>query len=1006
MLLLVLDALRRRPAQWLAVAALTALLCAIAAAGPQFAAAATARAAAADVAAAPAAQRILTVHRGTPVGRDPQGALAEFRADVERLLDSSTAPVLGLTRPLTSVTGGFKRVAPVAYRDGVCEHVRVSGACPAAAGEAMLSRRAADTLGLRAGDQVKMRTQSATEVTLRVTGTYERTDPSGAYWAEPLFGPGQITAGEEALDPAFVSLATFGDEGFDEPTAVYTTSLPARIVSGAGRDELRDTQEALEKAGFTFVPPDQSLLDAVDADRAAVRKGMLVAWVQALVLCWLALAIAGRHTAQDRRPDIALLKLRGSTRLRMLRLTAGQHLLPMLLALPVGLLLGVFGAREAADADVPAAQLWPAAQLTGAAVVAAFVVGLTVLVLGEVATFRAPVATLLRRVPSQRRGWQRRTLDVVVLVAAAAALYQAHAGGTTTGLGVAAPALTALAGAVLVARLLAAGSDRLGRGALRFGQIKLALTALRFSRQPGADRILVLMAVAVALLGLAAQGFTIGRTARADRASVELGAARVLTVQAANHTALLAAVRRADPGGRTAMAVVADLGASPPVLAVDSARLAAVADWRPEYGPRSALDPTAARAEPLPLISGTGLTLDARNDSAEPVRLVLTLRHGVTGADVSVPIGPVPPGEHQASASVRGCESGCRIVGLVLAGPSDVDKRPVGAPANSALVVRELRQQGPDAVILSGASLGDQRRWRGADTGPAMSVGARQGALTLRIPKPVVDNAAIGDNHAYVVDVVAAVPVILAGPAPKAWLAGDPALPLFGGSSVPVRVAATTAVLPVLGRAGTVIDLDAAVHAAADAGTAGVPQVWIAAGTPQATVDALTAELAAAGVTVLAADSVERRIERLDQDGSALATRFQLLVALCALLLAAVAATVAVTVQEAARAREWRALRAQGLPMRAAVGVETGGQAALVAFGVLGGLVVAGAAARVTDVPAVFLDDWRLLPPPETLQLSVLGGTGLLALTVLGAASGAVMLAWIRNLRNSDGGRR
>ncbi|MDG6100911.1 FtsX-like permease family protein [Dactylosporangium aurantiacum] len=999
MLLLVLDALRRRPAQWLAVAALTGLLCAVAAAGPQFAAAATARAAAADVAAAPAAQRILTVHRGTPVGRDPAGALEAFRADVERLLhdEDSAAPVLGLTRPLTSITGGFKRVAPVAYRDGVCEHVRVTGGCPTGAAEAMLSRRAADTLGLREGDRLTLRTQSATEVTLRVTGTYERTDPSGAYWAEPLFGPGRITAGEEALDPAFVALATFADEGFDEPTAVYTTPLPTRLVGG---DELRDTQDSLEKAGFTFVPPNKDLLEAVDADRTAVRKGMLVAWVQALVLCWLALAIAGRHTAQDRRPDIALLKLRGSTRLRMLRLTAGQHLLPMLVALPVGVLLGVLGARVAAGAGVPTTTA--ATQLTAAAVAAAFVVGLAVLVLGEVATFRAPVATLLRRVPSRHRGWSRRTLDVVVLVAAAVAVYQAHAGGTATGLGVAAPALTALAGAVLVARLLAAGSDRLGRGALRFGRIRLALTALRFSRQPGADRILVLIAVAVALLGLAAQDFTTGRTARAERAGAELGAARVLTVQAANHTALLSAVRRADPGGRTAMAVVADPGASPPVLAVDFDRLAAVADWRPGYGPRDALDPAAARAEPLPLVRGTGLTLDARNDSAAPVRLVLTLRHGVTGATVTVPVGPLPPGEHQASAPVRGCEDGCRIVGMVLAGSSDVDSRPVSAPANSALVVRELRQQGPDAVILSGASLGDQRRWRGADTGPAMSVGARQGALTLRIPTPVVDNAAVGDNHAYVVDVVAAVPVILAGPAPRTWLAGDPALPLFGGSAVPVRVAATAPMLPVLGGAGTVIDLDAAVHAAADPGTAGVPQVWIAAGTPQSAVDALVADLAAAGVTVLGADSVERRIARLDQAGAALATRFQLLVALCALLLAAVAATVAVTVQQAARTREWRALRAQGLPLRAAVGVETGGQAALVASGVLGGLVVAGVAARITD-------------QPETVQPPVLGATGLIALTVLGVASGAVMLAWIRTLRtragaaanhDSDGGRR
>ncbi|GAA3232575.1 ABC transporter permease [Dactylosporangium siamense] len=1062
--MLVLDALRRRVAQGIAVLALTVLLCAVAAAGPQFAGAAADRSAAADVAAAPPAQRILTVHRGTPVGRDPAAALADFRASVERVLPSTgAAPVLGLTLPLTSITEGFRRVAPVAYRDDVCAHLRITGGCPSAPAEAVLSRRAADTLGLRAGDRLTLRTQSATPVTLLVTGTYERVDPAGAYWAEPMFGPGQITAGEESLDPTFVSLATFAGQDLGEPTAVYTAPLPARLID---RGEVHDVAYTMNNAGFVLVPPGEDLLDAVDADRAAVRGGMLGGWVQALVLCWLALAIVGRHTAQDRRPDIALLRLRGSTRWRMLRLTAGQHLLPMLVAVPFGVLLGFAVARVAAGPGAVGpgagsdgfagssgfAGLAGLAGLTGVAVLIAVVVGLAVLVAGELSAFRTPVATLLRRVPSRGRGWRRRTLDVVVFAVAGAALYQAHAASTSTGtdtlagagavtgagaagagaagavagtadavagaadavagaagavagagvgagaggVGVAAPALIALAGAVLLARLLAAGSNRAGRAALRFGHLRLALTALRFSRQPGADRIVVLTVVVVALLGLAAQGFAVGRTARADRAAAEVGAAQVLTVQAANHTALLAAVRRADPGGRTAMAVVADLGASVPVLAVDAARLPAVADWRPQYGAATALDPSAARAEPLPLVHGTALTLTARNDAADPVRLVLTLRHSTTGADLSVPIGPVPPGEHQVSAPVTGCEAppGCRIVGLTLtgaltgAGPARGER-----PASASLTVRELRQAGPDAVILSGASLGDQRRWRGADTGPPMSVGARQGALTLRIPR------AQTDNHAYVVDVVAAVPVILAGPAPRAWLSGDPVLPLFGGSGVPVRVAATAAVLPQLGRAGAVIDLDAALHAAAGAGLGGVPQVWIAAGTPPATVTALVAALGDAGVGVVGTDGVAHRLDRLDQDGSALTARFQLLVAVLALLLAAVAAAVAVTVQRADRAREWRALRAQGLPLRAVTGAELGGQAALVGSGVAGGLLVAALVARFADPPAVFLDGWRLLPPPSAVRPEALAGAGLLALAVLGVATLIVLFVTRRARR-------
>ena len=77
------------------------------------------------------------------------------------------------------------------------------------------------------------------------------------------------------------------------------------------------------------------------------------------------------------------------------------------------------------------------------------------------------------------------------------------------------------------------------------------------------------------------------------RASNEVGADRVLIVQADSRSRLLAAPARVDPEGRTAMAVVA-LAVDRGVLAVDASRLAAVARWRGEYGgPRPGPSPTA-----------------------------------------------------------------------------------------------------------------------------------------------------------------------------------------------------------------------------------------------------------------------------------------------------------------------------------------------------------------------------------------------------------------------------
>jgi hypothetical protein len=685
---------------------------------------------------------------------------------------------------------------------------------------------------------------------------------------------------------------------------------------------------------------------------------------------------------------VALLKLRGTTRRRTARLIVGQHLLPMLIAVPVGVPLGIAGARAAAGAGVLAADGAAIARLTAVAVAAALAVGVAVLALGEAPALRAPVAALLRRVPGRGSGRRRVTLDVLVLAVAAAALYQVRASGPG-GVGAAAPALVALAAATVLARLFAAGSARLGGGALRYGRLRLALGALRFSRGPGVDRIFVLMAVAVALLGLAAEGAAAGRARRAERVSVELGAGQVLTVQAANPTALLAGVRQADPDGRTAMAVLADPAASPPVLAVDAGRVAAVADWRAQYGAAGALRPPGPRPEPLPLVHGSALALTAGNASAGPLRVVVSLRQAAAGADQTVVLGPVPPGEHEVSAPVRGCEPppGCRLVGLQLAGAADADGRPAKPPGGSALTVRALRQQGPDAVILDGASLGDQRRWRGAAAGIVLGVGARAGALTLRYPQREPD-AAPADNRAYVVDTPAAVPVILAGPAPRAWLAGDPALPLFGAAGVRVRVAATAPLLPVYGPAGVLADLDAVLRAAPDAGLIGVPQVWIARGTPQAAVDRLTERLAAAGVSVSGADTAAARLDRLGRRGAALATEFQLLAAAAGLLLAAVAAAVSVSVQRRDRTREWRALRVQGLPARVPGVVEAGAPAALSVLAGLGGVLVAVVTDRLTGAAVVAVgDDWSWLPPPVTLRPDVLGAVGLIAVAVLAAVS-------------------
>ena len=116
---------------------------------------------------------------------------------------------------------------------------------------------------------------------------------------------------------------------------------------------------------------------------------------------------------------------------------------------------------------------------------------------------------------------------------------------------------------------------------------------MALARRPGVARLLTVLTVALAELVLATGAADVAAQARMQRASVTLGAPRVLSVSPVSTAQLLDAVRRADPQGRYAMAVTEIPKASdsdPPMLAVDSARLARVASWWPQYGRLSAAD--------------------------------------------------------------------------------------------------------------------------------------------------------------------------------------------------------------------------------------------------------------------------------------------------------------------------------------------------------------------------------------------------------------------------------
>ncbi|MBM2621627.1 ABC transporter permease [Actinoplanes sp. LDG1-06] len=998
MFALIWGAVRTRTTQVLTVLVLTALAAAVAAAGPWFAYASINRAAAADVAAAPNEQRTVSVQQISTIEGDPQAALDQLESTVRGQLPLPSAdPITGLALPLGVRAGGATPSMSVAYREGFCDHLRLDGPCPSQPGEAAISAAAAQQLGLTAGDTLTLRaSQNADPVSLTVVARYTYADATGPYWNNPLF------KAEQGLDPAFTPLDTFRRRELAQPTVAFDLTLPESLLRGDGGyrlgPALQEAQYRLAASGLRLVNSSGPLLTAINHDREEIRLGVVVAMLQTLVLTWFAIGLAGRYTGRDRRGDAALLKLRGSTRSAMLRLAWGQHLLPLTVGALAGLPAGYLLARWLSGPVVAPAQRVEALLLSLAAVGAVLAGGLLVLAAVEGVVLRKPVAELLRQVGSGRGDWRAGLADLLLLAIAVAAVYQARSSAPGSGLAAAAPALVALAVALLLARLLGRIADRGGSVAMRTGHLRLGLTSVQVSRQPGSDRVFALVVVAVALFATTLGLWRGDVAARAERSGAELGADRVLTVQAANRTTLLRAVRAADPEGDKAMAAVIDTGSTPPTLAVDSSRLASVAYWRPEFGPVGLL--AAATAEspgpsPVPPITGDRLTVRVRSEGRAPAALGLALQNESSGAGVAVQFPTLRPGEQTLTAAVTGCAEGCRLLRWVLSSPPERNGDLLAAPRGSAVTVRALTQTGSPVEILGAAQLGDIARWRPGTVGAALDIAAGDGTLRIAADPNKAGNPDIG-SQVFAVDAAVPPPVVMAGAMPEDWRFDEPWLGSYGVQPVPVRIAGTTGVLPVLGRGGVLLDLETSRRIAGDANPPGRFQVWLSPRADAATVDALRR----AGLTISGEETAARRSAQFAGQAPSAITRFGMVAGVVGLLLAAAAIAVAGAVDRRGRLEQLRALRRQGLPLDTAVGTAYAGTSVLIVTGLIAGLVAAAIANPVARVAVRgFADGWNVLPPPGALGWPALGIAGAVSLVVLGLVGWLSVLPLIRGLR-------
>jgi putative ABC transport system permease protein len=962
------SALAARRGQAIIVGLVALLASAALAAAPWYAVAARQQAAVTAVTDAPAAEPLVSVSRRIAAG---EAAPADPIGEIRRQYDPAR---------FSSVGGGFaageivhneqSAFINVAYRERACDHLAVTGACPAAAGEVAVSTVLADELAVAVGDELSIIRAAQDEPGLvRVVGVYQVLDLTDPYWGESdLVSMGSLIAAteREAVFTVPETLSeyapvTYTYELVAIPEAFATLEERTFLADQeSGLAELRRQRYAVEIRGL------EALLERIEVDRRNVVAGVAVGVAALLLLAWFTLVVLLRNAVVQIRRDVGWWRLHGAPAGRGWVAALGQSAVPLAGGAVFGAAAGIATGQAVGGTIIGASARQTALLLALGLVGLTVAGGLVAVVATQLGTLRTPVRDLIRRVPPRRRRWRRSLVDIVLVVLAAAAVGQAlSVGRDADGLALLAPGLAALALALVAAWAVPPLVAGLAARALRAGRLATALIAASMARRPDTHRPFALVVVTVALVTTALAGWDAAARTQQQRAELEIGADRVITVSTIDSARLLAAVRAADPEGH-AMAVVRrpPTGGHPAILAVDSARLAVVAGWRREYGGDPAQVTAALRqAAPEPVLVTTDrLTLAAAGDGG----LTALLRRVDTGEPVQAAFGPLGEEPGQFTVDVP-CTGGCQLLGL------------------------ELTGSWADLSQLTGAGtvLTDPARWRPAlgpeDLGPAVTAG--QGSLHLAVPPPPPPEVPMNrDNRVFVVDTPARLPALTAG-----WQRSSTdelRLSPLVGPSVPAEIVGTAALVPLLGPAGIVVDLEYAERLVPSPLPGGTSQVWLSPAAPPSIVD----DLRRAGLIPLREESLAGRVDGLAAEGSAVATRFQAAVAVVGLLLAAGAVLVLAAQERTGWSAELAALRRQGIAASVVRVVGWGGPAALTGSATLVGLAAGLVGAVIArGLHPGFVDGWAVLPAAPLRPYPVAGAL-LLAVVVLGGAVALIRL--------------
>jgi putative ABC transport system permease protein len=463
-------------------------------------------------------------------------------------------------------------------------------------------------------------------------------------------------------------------------------------------------------------------------------------------------------------------------------------------------------------------------------------------------------------------------------------------------------------------------------------------------------------------------GWVIAARNRDERATLGVGAPKVLTVSARSGITFLRAVRASDPSGRYAMAAIVERAKDGTTLAVDAQRLSKVALWPANLGlpaatvarrllPRHLTPPVRVRGSELSITAtSTGFT-----SSLNPAPV---LAADVFDIDTQFPsritFGPLRPGTQRYTGSLVGdCPTGCHLVDLAVTWSPKTSQSARGKAVTLSIDSMAERVHGHWLTLHAG--FGDEHAWT------SLSGGARvfddHGTLGARFALTGYGTMLIGPA-----DIPPALPVLVT-PTSNSTASGHrgPLVVGLDGSTLPGTTVGVVASLPGVGTNAVLTNLSTAEGYLSGRLVADTTEVWLAHTAPHS----ILARLEAHGLRVLKSTTDTSAVRQLTRSGINLAYLLYLVAAVAAGILLAGATAFALSSAARRRQSELAALRAVGVGTQALRRAVRAEQALVIGTGLVVGVLAGGIAATVAlrSVP-----EFAFRTPGPPLELGLPAG--------------------------------